>query len=128
MSGIPQKGFNGSQAHSHLTLRVPGWLETRACHGARSRGADSAGGPGSVTRGEEVRLPALRCREPSLKTRGPKGAQGSLFSLSQLQGAQSSEQEFQALGRLEAFAAWECSAATWGLRTKGGGFLMSPSY
>ena len=79
MSCIPRKGsFNGLGRNSHFALRVPAQLKAHTRHGALSRGADRARGPGSVTQGEEVRLPEPSCRELSLKTGGLKGAQGSL--------------------------------------------------
>lgn len=83
MSGILQKvSFNGPRRNSHLTLRVPAWLEAHTRHGAHSGRADRARGLGSVTQGEEVRLPEPSCKESSLKTGGPEGAQSSLFSAS----------------------------------------------
>lgn len=116
MSGIPWKSsFNGLGGNSHLTLRGPRRLEAHTCHDVRSRGADRARGLGSVTQGKEVRLPELSCRESSLKTGGPKGAQAA----SSQPAVRSSEQEFQALGGLDALDTWKCSAVP-GCEDQGG--------
>jgi hypothetical protein len=66
-----------SWEETHTSLRVAAQLGAHTCHSVHRRGADRARGLGSVTRGEEARLPELGCGESSLKTGGPHGAEAA---------------------------------------------------
>lgn len=66
-----------SWEETHTSLRVAAQLGAHTCHSVHRRGADRTRGLGSVTQGEEARLPELRCGESSLKTGGPHGAEAA---------------------------------------------------
>lgn len=63
-----------SWAETHTSLRVDAQLGAHTCQSVHRRGADRTRGLGSVTEGEDARLPELSCGDSSLKTGGPHGA------------------------------------------------------